>query len=125
VSVEIDASRPPVLRLLGAPRVNIVAALGFAGRTDRASAALVWDHRLFGQLYGSIDLGLGVSNGLIDPRSASDFRNRLLLGSSVLFREAPRIEWRFASNWAGEILGSHHFNRGINDAGLRLGYRFP
>ena len=106
--------------------------------SELASGGLVWDHRLVGQVYGSLDVGLGVTNGLIDPRAgpvgAYDLKHRLLLGSSVLFREAPGIEWRFSPSWSlgaefvhasnGEILGSHRFNRGINDAGLRLGYRF-
>lgn len=137
-TIELDSGRPQLLRPIGAPRVNLVAALNTAGKTSLYSVGLTWDRRLFSQLYGSLDLGLGGSNGLIRarpwPQGLLDGENRLILGSRILFREAVGLEWRFGSNWSvgaqfvhasnGGILGDHRFNRGINDAGLRFGYRF-
>lgn len=137
--VELDSKPPSGLRFLGAPRLNAAVSLNSAGRSDLASVGLVWDPRLFSRLYGSFDLGLGLTNGLISPRSGSqgaeDFRHRLLLGSSVLFREAVGVQWRFNDRWAlgasyvhasnASLLGAHRYNEGINDVGLKLGYRFP
>lgn len=138
VSLELDSRRPSILRPLGAPRVGLALAANSAGHSSLASLSLVWDRRLAGRLYGTFDFGLGVTNGLVGPRAGaqgvSDFQHRLLLGSHVLFREAVGLEWRLSPRWSlgaefihasnGDLLGSHHYNRGINDAGLRLGYRF-
>jgi hypothetical protein len=89
------------------------------------------------RLYATFDFGVALTDGLAKaPRGLTDDDDypRLLLGSNVLFREAPGLEWRIDNHWLvgaqfvhasnGGILGSHHYNRGINDAGLRLGYRF-
>jgi lipid A 3-O-deacylase len=137
IQIEVDTTRPPLLRVLGAPRVNAFVVLNSAGRTNSAGAGLVWDHRLFGQLYGSLDLGLAVNDGVTGARlgPGGDFnrQHRLLLGSRLLFREAFGLEWRFARRWAigaefvhqstGQIV-SHGANEGINDAGLKVAYRF-
>jgi lipid A 3-O-deacylase len=137
IQIEVDTTRPPLLRVLGAPRVNAFVTLNSAGRTNSAGAGLVWDHRLFRQLYGSADFGLAVNDGLTGARlgPAGDFnrQHRLLLGSHLLFREAFGLEWRFSRRWAigaefvhqstGQIV-SHGANEGINDAGLKLAYRF-
>ncbi len=137
IQVEVDTTRPPILRLIGAPRVNVFAAVNTAGGVDSAGAGLVWDHRLFGQLYGFLDAGLAVNNGdltaPLGPAGDHARANQLQLGSHVLFREALGLEWRFARHWAiageyihqsnGQIL-AHGANEGINDLGLKLAYRF-
>jgi hypothetical protein len=137
IQLEVDSTRPPILRIIGVPRVNAFVALNSAGRTNSAGAGLVWDHRLFGQLYGSLDLGLavndGVSNAPLGPTGAYDREHRLLLGSKVLFREALGLGWRLSRHWSigaeyihesnGQILG-HGANESINDAGMKLAYRF-
>ncbi|HZC15945.1 MAG TPA: acyloxyacyl hydrolase [Caulobacteraceae bacterium] len=137
VQFEVDTVRPFFLRFLGAPRINVFVAPNSVGRTNSAGAGLVWDHRLFGPIYGSVDFGLalndGVTNAPLGPAGAFDREHRLLLGSKVLFREAFAVQWRFARHWAigpefvhqsnGQILG-HGANESINDAGLKLAYRF-
>ena len=130
---------PSLLRFLGAPHINGVFAVNSAGETNFGSVGLVWDHRLFRQLYGSVDFGIGLTDGVADPPKSGpsadyDQAHRLLLGSKVLFREALGVDYRLPRHWSiglefvhasnGQILGSHHYNRGINDAGLRIGYRF-
>ncbi len=137
VQFEVDTTRPPILRLLGAPRLNAFISVNSAGHTNSAGGGLVWDHRLFGPVFVRLDLGLalndGVSTAALGPAGAVDRQNRLLLGSKVLFREALGLDWRFARRWAigaeyvhesnGQIL-ARGVNEGINDAGLRLAYRF-
>jgi hypothetical protein len=138
VQLEVDTAQPSVLRFLGAPHLNAVVSLNSAGRTDFAAAGLAWDHRLFGPLYASLQFGAGVSDGIADPPAGAagdyDRSHRLLLGSKVLFREAAGLDWRLPGHWQvglqywhasnGLILGSHRYNEGINDVGMRLGYRF-
>jgi hypothetical protein len=137
VQFEVDSARPSLLRFLGAPRVNAVLELNSAGLSNFGGVGLVWDHRLIDRLYGSIDLGIGLTDGVVRPppgwEGAQIERNRLWLGSKVLFREAVGVDWRFTDHWSigaefvhmsnGMILG-HTYNEGITDAGIRLGYRF-
>jgi lipid A 3-O-deacylase len=137
IQLEVDTTRPPLLRVLGAPRVNAFIALNSAGHTNSAGGGLVWDHQLFDRLYGSIDLGLAVNDGVLSAPlgPAGDFNraHRVLLGSHLLFREALALEWRVSRRWGiaaeyihestGQIL-AHGANEGINDLGLKLAYHF-
>jgi hypothetical protein len=137
IQLEVDTTRPPILRILGAPRVNAFVSVNSGGRTDSGGAGLVWDHQLFDRLYGTLDLGLAANDGSLSAPlgPTGDFAraHRLQLGSHVLFREALGLELRLTRHWAiggefihestGQIL-AHGANEGINDAGLKLAYRF-
>ena len=138
LQLEVDTARPPILRLIGAPRLNAFVSINSARESDFAGAGLVWDRRLLGQLYGSLDVGAGYTDGVLGPptdpaAAAATERRRLYLGSRILFREAIGVDWRFSPYWAvgaqfwhasnGRVIGNN-FNESINDAGLRLGYRF-
>ena len=140
LQLEVDTTRPNALRVLGAPRLNTFVTFNSAHKSDMAGAGLTWDHRLlFPRLFATLDFGLAYSDGVINPPPGHsneyyDHYPRLLLGSNVLFRTAPGIEWHIDDHWViggqfihlsnAGLLGSHHYNRGINDAGLRIGYRF-
>jgi Lipid A 3-O-deacylase (PagL) len=133
VQLEVDTAQPDILRFLGAPHLNATLALNTAGKTDFGSVGLAWDRRLWGSLYGSLQFGIGDSDGVTGPSSDPKDRNRLLLGSKLLFREAGGLNWRMKNHWLigvqyvhasnGLILG-HRYNEGINDLGIRIGYRF-
>jgi lipid A 3-O-deacylase len=137
IQLEVDTTRPPLLRVLGAPRVNAFVAVNSAGHTDSGGAGLVWDHQLFDRLYGSIDLGLAVNDGVLTaplgPTGDFNRAHRLQLGSHLLFREAIGLELRLSRRWAigaeyihestGQIV-ARGANEGINDAGVKLAYRF-
>jgi lipid A 3-O-deacylase len=137
IQLEVDTTRPPILRILGAPRINAFVSINSGGGADNAGAGLVWDHQLFDRLYGRLDLGLAANDGsLTAPLGPSgDFAraHRLQLGSHLLFREALGLELRLTRHWAlggefihestGQIV-AHGANEGINDLGLKLAYRF-
>ncbi len=140
VQLEVDTGRPQILRFLGAPRLNAYATFNGARHSDVYGGGLVWDHQAFWrQLYVTLDFGLAYTDGVIKPPPGATADNydhypRLLLGSNLLFRTAPGLEWHFDNGWVvggqlihlsnAGLLGNHHYNRGINDIGLRLGYRF-
>ncbi len=135
--LEIDSTPPALLRPIGSPRVNATLSLNTAGLTDFASLGLTWRRKLVGRLEGSLDAGLGFGDGVTNPPPGPlgdyDRTHRLLLGSKLLFRAAAGVDWRIDSRWSigaefvhlsnGHIFNRDH-NEGINDAGLRLGYRF-
>jgi len=133
IQLEVDTGQPRFLRFLGAPHFNATLALNTAGETDFGSVGLAWDHRLFGSAYGSLQFGIGDSDGVTQPSSNPKDQNRLLLGSKMLFREAGGVNWRLKNHWLvgvqfvhasnGLILGKR-YNEGINDVGVRVGYRF-
>ena len=135
--LELDSARPHALRFLGAPRLNLVVALNSRGQTNAGSIGFVWDHQLSGRLYGSVDLGIGLTDGVTAPPAGPAHdevsRHRLLLGSKALFREAVGLDWRVSRHWAIGVEVSHMsngsilsggYNEGVNDVGLRVGYRF-
>ena len=143
VQLEVDTVRPPFLRFLGAPRLNLYAAFNGAGHSDVYGGGLVWDHKTFWpQLYVILDFGLAYTDAVVKPPpgvtaytvSNYDHYPRLLVGSNLLFRTVPGLEWHFDDHWVlgaqlvhlsnAGILGDHHYNRGINDLGVRVGYRF-
>jgi hypothetical protein len=142
VQFELDTKRPPILRFIGAPRLSFVATVNGPGKTDVFAAGVKWDHAVWRKLYVTLDFGLGYSNGLVNPPTGPgtvgdedyDHYKRLLLGSSVLFRTVPGLMWKIDKHWVvegelihlsnGGVLGNHHFNRGINDLGVSVGYHF-
>lgn len=137
IQIEVDTTRPAILRILGAPRVNAFVSINSGGRTDNAGAGLVWDHQLFDRLYGTLDLGLAANDGdltaPLGPRGDFARANRLQLGSHLLFREALGLELRVSRHWAiggqfihestGQIV-ARGANEGINDLGMKLAYHF-
>lgn len=138
ILLEVDSKRPQILRVIGAPRLNAVASFNTDGLTNYVAAGLTWDHRLFGPIYGSIDLGMAQTDGVKSPPMGANHdyvtSHRLLLGSKTLFREAIALDWRLNPRWSvglqiahlsnGLIL-SHRYNEGLNDGGIRVSYRLP
>jgi hypothetical protein len=137
VSLEADSVKPRALRFLGAPRVNAFLMLNSRGLSNFGAAGLTWDHRLVSHLYATADFGVGYADGVLTapPGRAGEWlrERRLLLGSRALFREAVGVHWKLSRRWLigaefthdsnGHILASH-YNEGITDVGLRVGYRF-
>jgi lipid A 3-O-deacylase len=137
IEVEIDTARPALLRAIGAPRIALTAAFNTDGKTKFGGAALAWDRRLWRRLSGTVQFGLDLNDGDVrappGPAGDAERRDRLQLGSRVLFREAAALNWRLTSHWNvglqyihnsnGEILGNGP-NQSLNELGIRLGYRW-
>jgi lipid A 3-O-deacylase len=133
--VEADSQRPALLRGIGAPRLNATFSANSAGQTNFGSVGLTWDRGLTSRLRGSFDLGVALTDGVTGAhlRPGDDTHGRLLLGSKALFREALGLDWRTSDRWSVGIeyvhlsngnIYAHGHNDGINDLGLRFGYRF-
>lgn len=138
IEFEADTAQPRFLHFIGWPSIALTAAINTGGKTDFGGVALVWQRRLISRLSGSVQFGLDVNNGVVSAPSgpAGDElrKDRLELGSNLLFREAVGLDWaldprwrvgaQFIHNSTGQIL-AHGPNEGLNELGVRVGYRLP
>ena len=138
IEFEVDTAPPPILHVIGSPRIAVTMAFNTGGKTDFGGVALAWERRLVGRLSGTLQFGLDGNDGdtRAPPGPAGDAlrSERLQLGSNVLFREAVGLDWRlndrlrvgaqYIHESTGQVL-AHGPNEGINELGMRLGYRLP
>jgi hypothetical protein len=137
VEVEADTAELQALRMLGAPRLALTMAVNTGGKTDFGGAAFNWRRQIWRRLYAGVQLGLDANDGYtrITPGYSNETlrRDRLQLGSRVLFREAASLGCRLDANWSaglqyihnstGEIL-SKGPNESLNELGVNVGRRF-
>jgi lipid A 3-O-deacylase len=133
--IEVDSPQPAVLRGIGAPRLNATFSANSAGQTNFGSVGFTWDRGLTSRLRGSFDLGVALTDGVTGAHlpPGANIHDRPVLGSKALFREALGLDWRTSDRWSvgvefvhlsnGNIF-AHGHNDGVNDLGLRLGYKF-
>jgi len=136
IEFEADTVQPRFLHFIGWPHIALTAAFNTGGDTSFGGVALVWQRRLISRLSGTVQFGLNVNNGIVrvppGPAGEQLYDERLIVGSNLLFREAVGLDWSLSRNWRlgaqyihesnGQIL-SHGPNEGLNELGLRLGYR--
>lgn len=117
----------PLLDLL-VPRIHLGASLNSAGDTSYGYAGFTWNVDITPQIFIEVAFGGAVHNGDTGPLVP---RGQAALGCSPLFREAAAIGWRFSRSWNVSI-GIEHLsnaglcdrNRGLTNAGVKLGYAF-
>lgn len=120
-------SADPLLSFL-VPHFHLGASLNVGGDTSFAYAGFTWSADLTSQLFVELAFGGAFHNG---ETGATVPVGRAALGCSPLFREAAAIGWRFSPNWNVSI-GIEHVsngglcdrNRGLTNAGIKLGYTF-
>ena len=137
INGEILLNSPSLLAIIGAPRPTFGGLVNTAGETDQVYAGLTWTwdfvHNVFRDqdgFYVEGVLGGGVNDGKINATPAES-QVRKSLGSNVLFREDVDVGYRFTPHWALAISYNHisnadlaERNEGLNDIGLRLGFKF-
>jgi len=121
-------------RFLFAPRPDVGFTINTAGGTDFVYGALNWSADIAHQIlddhdsiYGSFEFGGGWNNSDLNPNDT----NNKDMGSRAVFRLAVEIGYNIDEH-ANVSLYYEHFsnaglgttNPGMNDLGLRLGYRF-
>jgi lipid A 3-O-deacylase len=141
ISGEIQFASPGFSRLILSPKPYLVASVNTAGKTSFGGAGLNWQWA-FAERW-SLEPGLGYvihdGDNLNFPFPQGDPRNdpvsaeNLFLGSRDLFRLSLSVNRDLGERWGmqlmyehlshGQILGSGR-NQGIDNAGLRLRYRF-
>lgn len=141
ISVEALFVSPRPLRHILAPRPYVGASFNTAGDTDFFGFGLSWEqHFARRRFFVEGDFGLAWHNGEIDLPPEDDplydeiAANNILFGARTLFRLSLGIGARLAPRWRaqafyehlsnGRVFGDTDRNQGLDNIGLRLGYRF-
>ncbi|MBI1250780.1 MAG: hypothetical protein GC189_04840 [Alphaproteobacteria bacterium] len=140
VEVQLNFSSPRVMRFIGSPQPYVVASGNVAGATSYAGVGLEWRWEFLDGW--SIEPGLGyvVHDGEVsnpfpngDPRATQFSEDNVLYGSRDLFRTSLGVSREFAGPWSGQVFFSHLShgqilgngrNQGVDQLGVRVGYRF-
>ncbi|XXJ21625.1 acyloxyacyl hydrolase [Desulfovibrio caledoniensis] len=119
---------PSFLEVLWSPRPHLGATVNTEGNTSHAYAGLTWELPVFSTgFFVDGNLGLSVNNG----RRDTDDPDRKSLGSPVLFRLGAAVGYNLTEKVNVSLQFEHmsnaylaNENEGMDNFGLRLGYRF-
>lgn len=124
----------PWLRWVLQPRPNLGFDVNTLGYTDQFYAGLTWTATLATHVFDDTDsvfLGLGFGPALNDGHVNTAASDRKKLGSNLLFHLTAELGYRITPRWSVSLYFEHssngglaYYNEGLNDAGLRLGFRF-
>ena len=140
VEFQVNLDAPHFLDWLGSPHPYAVASLNVAGATSFVGGGLEWrwqvgDHWSvepgFGYVIHNGELNNPFPNGTPEAQQFSD--KHLLLGSRDLFRVSLGVTRDLPGPWEAQLFYSHLShgqilgrgrNQGLDQLGVRLGYRF-
>lgn len=123
---------PDFLDVIWSPRPHIGASINSGDDTSQVYAGLSWEWFLWGDFFAGFSLGGAVHDGettiaATDPNKGK----KKELGCSVLFRESVEIGWMITENHGVSFILDHisnarlcDENEGLENMGLRYGYRF-
>lgn len=118
---------PKLLAPLWSPRPHLGLSVNSAGDTSQLYAGLTWTfYPLESPLWIAASVGGALHDGELNEGSDGK-----ALGSRALFRLAAEIGYDITPTWRVSLVFDHlsnanlaDENEGLNNAGLRLGYRF-
>lgn len=127
INAELLFVSPDCLDILWAPRPHVGLTVNTDGNTSHAYTGLTWGYDIIGDFFVDGSLGLSVHNGHLD----TDNHNRKSLGSPVLFRVGAAVGYNLTEKVNLSLQFEHmsnaylaNENEGMDNVGLRLGYRF-
>jgi hypothetical protein len=134
------------LAFLGKPRVHLLAGVNTDGGVNYVASGLAWRFHLAETIYIQPGVGLAIHDrrvGFPSPdepgisaaerlKRLDDFRNKLDLGSRVLFEPELTLGWKATDRLSAELSWIHlsharlagRYNPGVADVGFRLTYRY-
>ncbi len=136
VPLKVSTSDIPFIQSMLAPRVAIGFSANTAGWTNNGYGGLSWEWLLGAGFFFDFAFGMDLNDGQLKAARTStgafEIDGRPNLGSSVLFREAVDIGYRFdpinsLSAYAAHISNAGWIapqNDGMNFLGVRYGFRF-
>lgn len=124
---EVYFQSPDLLAPIWAPRPHLGISVNSAGDTSQLYGGLTWTMEPVERLIFEFSLGGTVHNGTLSSNDPADKQ----LGSRVLFRESLALGWRFDQHNSLLVSFDHEsnanlagHNAGLNNLGIRWGYRF-
>lgn len=111
------------------PRLHVGTTVNTGGDTSHGYAGFTWTFDFTERFFGELTFGGGFHNGHTDGEFAPPGENAL--GCSPLFRESASLGYRFNERWSVMATIEHlsnaglcEANRGLTNAGARVGYSF-
>lgn len=127
INGEVLFVSPSFLEAVWAPRPHLGVTVNTAGNTSHAYGGLTWEWDLPADFFIDANLGLSVHNGKL----STDNTKRKSLGSPVLFRLGTAVGYNLTEKINVSVQFEHmsnayiaNPNEGMDNVGLRLGYRF-
>lgn len=124
---ELLFQSPDFLEPIWAPRPHVGISVNSVGDTSQFYAGLTWGFEPVERLFVEFSFGGAVHDGKLD----SDPLERKQLGSRALFRESLALGWRIDEHHSLMVVFDHEsnarladHNEGLNNFGVRWGYRF-
>ncbi len=113
-----------ILNFLLTPRPDLGTTIGF-GKTDEFYWGVTWDAKLFGPTFFEATFGGAAHDGHLDNPGYPSY------GCQVNFREGASVGYAVSEHWRVLAMVDHMSNanlcspnRGLTNAGIRLGYHF-
>ena len=135
VNFEALFKSPEFLSVLGAPRPHLGATIAADfDATHQFYGGLEWDFTIAGKFFAAASTGISVHTGETDFDPIADAAraaDTVFLGCRVLFRVGGDIGYRITDRTSISLHVNHISNagacspnEGLDNAGIRLGYRF-
>ena len=126
-NLELLFDSPDFLDIIWSPRPHIGVTVNSASNTNQAYLGLSWEWEFWGGAFAGFSWGGAVHDG----ETTTFDEDKKELGCSVLFRESIDIGYRFFERHALMAHLDHISNaklcspnEGLENAGIRYGYRF-
>lgn len=112
------------------PRLHVGGTVNTGGRTSYGYAGLSWtlDNLIWQGVFAEVTFGVSFNNGHTGRFAPPHHSN---VGCVTLFRESATLGYRIDEHWSVMATIEHvsngglcHENRGVTNAGLRIGYSF-
>ncbi|HTH17074.1 MAG TPA: acyloxyacyl hydrolase [Magnetospirillum sp.] len=128
INGEVLFDSPDFLGVVWSPRPTLGASINTSGYTDQFYGALTWQFEPVQDLFLEFSLGGSVHTGSLEYVEGSSHKD---LGTRALFRESIAVGYRIDQHNSISVAFDHESNAGIgphnpglNNVGLRWGYRF-
>lgn len=131
---EVFFTAPELFKYILRPRPSVGTSVNLSGGTSHAYTNLNWGGELENGLIGDFFIGFAAHTGVLDKSKADPtYNNSQLLGSRVLFHVGLEGGYRFDNGYGVTMFYEHLSNgsvltdgpnRGMDNIGLRVGYRF-
>jgi lipid A 3-O-deacylase len=128
INGEVLFESPEFLDVIWSPRPHLGISVNTSGYTDQVYAGLTWSFEPVEKVFVEFGFGGSVHDGKLEYNPGSNHKD---LGTRALFRESVAVGYRIDERNSISIAFDHESNAGIgdhnpglNNLGLRWGYRF-